>query len=389
VRLRSVRAGTLAVFVVVAAVTASLAGSSSAAPAGCVRITLPSRPNSLALVGTRVWVALASGVQLFDLASCRAVGPPVHMPRRARVSAPPPRPGWVWGPDRAVVLAAKGRHLWIAGELTLYRASRATRKIVRSVTLYRVDRIGNTKQRVPLGVLGLTLSGGSLWTANLAEGDTFVYELGADSGAIKLKRPADSEIVGMTSAKGWVWAISHDLGTVLRIDPATGRFTRTTLPSAPHGIAAGAGYVWVAMYHESTILRVDPGTGYVDGEPIRVGFPPEPMAAAGNRLWAIPATGGFLANPRPHTVLEIDAESGRTLARFRAEGRPRAVVAVGDAAWVATSSPNALARFPGRSSHPAVSRCQPSGLRSVTKSRQPVLKPFPLAASRSSRKRRR
>jgi DNA-binding beta-propeller fold protein YncE len=120
---------------------------------------------------------------------------------------------------------------------------------------------------------------------------------------------------------------------------------RTALASEPHGIAFGAGYVWVALYHQSRILRFDPRTGRVDGQPIDVPFPPEPMAAAGGTLWAIPSAGGALADPSLRAVVKIDAKTGRRLETFHTRGRPRAVVATPGGAWVATSGPNRLLRL--------------------------------------------
>jgi DNA-binding beta-propeller fold protein YncE len=336
-------AGLIAVALAATVTALSAAGRSAARE--CDRMALPSQPRSLALVGNRVWVTSKGGVQLFDLISCRSVGNVIHMPKRARVTPPPQQAGWMWGLDEAWAVVSDRRHLWIAGDLSLYRADPITRKIVRPLTLFRIDRIGNATKRVPLGFLGMTLRGGSLWAANWAEGETTIYEIDADSGKVKLKRPGDSEIVGMASGAGRVWAISHDRSTLLRIDPRNGRFTRTKLSSEPHGVAFGAGYIWVAMYHQSRILRVDPSTGRVAGKPIRVGFPPEPMAAADRRLWAIPSAGGFLSDPSRHEVLEIDAGSGRIFKSFQAKGQPRAVVALGETAWVATSHPNELVRF--------------------------------------------
>ena len=56
--------------------------------------------------------------------------------------------------------------------------------------------------------------------------------------------------------------------------------------------------------------------------PISAGFPTEPLASAGGHLWAIPSTGGYLADPQLHTLLEIDAHSGRILGSSRTRGRP-------------------------------------------------------------------
>jgi hypothetical protein len=44
-------------------------------------------------------------------------------------------------------------------------------------------------------------------------------------------------------------------------------------------------------------------------------------------------------------VLEIDAQSGRTMVSYQTRGRPQDLVAAGDSVWVATSEPNELVRF--------------------------------------------
>jgi hypothetical protein len=61
----------------------------------------------------------------------------------------------------------------------------------------------------------------------------------------------------------------------------------------------------------------------------------------------IPSVGGSLADPQLHTVLQIDARSGRVVRAYRTRGRPRDLVASGNHAWVATTEPNELVRFSG------------------------------------------
>jgi len=91
---------------------------------------------------------------------------------------------------------------------------------------------------------------------------------------------------------------------------------------------------------------VDPHTNQILGPPIGAGFPTEPLASAGGHVWAIPSTGGYLADPQLHTVLEIDARSGRIVNSYRTRGRPHdLVVAVGNSVWVATTEPNEVVRF--------------------------------------------
>ena len=299
----------------------------------CRQLPLPVPPDRLALVGTRLLVASdqARGVGIVDTRACRWLGMAVRLPSRATVTPPPPQAGVVKGPDRPHGLAADRHSLWVVGELTLYRYDLATRRLT---------------ARLPLPGLALVLDRGVLWAANLAEGPTFIYGIDATAGTIRSKRPGDTEILAMAAGAGAVWAVSHDRARLLRIDPHSGRVARRiALPSDPHGVAFGSGFVWVALYHQSEILRIDPASNRISGPPIRVGFPTEPLAAAGGRLWAIPSVGGSLANPQLHTVVEIDAASGRVVGSFRTRGRPRDLVAVGDTAWVGTTEPNELVRL--------------------------------------------
>src|SRR6266545_4135949 len=279
--------------------------SGRAAPAGppadgrCRQILLPVAPDRLALVGSRLFIVSnqTRSVEAADVRACRWLGTVVRLPSRAKVTPPPPQPGVIVGPDRPRGLVADRHSLWVAGELTLYRFDVATRRLT---------------ARVPLPGLALVLSRGVLWAANLAEGPTFVYGIDARSGTIRSKRRGDTEIVGMAAGAGAVWAVSHDRDTLLRVDPRSGRVARR-----------------------------------ITGPPIGTGFTTELLASAGGRLWAIPSVGGSLADPQLHTVLEIDAGSGRILRSHRTRGRPRDVVARGDEAWVATTEPNELVSFSG------------------------------------------
>jgi streptogramin lyase len=256
----------------------------------------------------------------------------VVLPGHAKVTPPPPQAGVTEGPDRPYALAADRHSLWVVGELTLYRYDLAT---------------GRLTARVRLPGLAVALTSGVLWAANLIEGPTFIYGIDARSASITSKRPGDTEIVAMAAGAGAVWAVSHDRATLLRIDPSSGRMAhRIRLASDPHGVAFGSGFVWVALYHQSTIIRVDPHTNRILGPPIAAGFPTEPLASAGGHLWAIPSVGGSLADPQLHTVLEIDAASGRIVGSYQTRGRPHDIVAAGNSVWVATTEPNELVRFP-------------------------------------------
>lgn len=266
-----------------------------------------------------------------EVRGCRWLGTIAVLPSQAKVSPPPPQAGVINGPDRPYGLAADRHSLWVVGELTLYRYDLAG---------------GRLTARVPLPGLAVALTPGVLWAANLVEGSTFVYGIDARTATIRSKGRGDSEIVAMTAGAGAVWAVSHDRATLLRIDPRSGRVARRIpVASDPHGVAFGSGFVWVALYHQSTIVRVDPDTNRILGPPIAAGFPTELLASAGGQLWAIPSTGGYLADPQLHTLLEIDAQSGRIMGSHHPRGRPQDLVAAGDSVWVATTEPNELVRF--------------------------------------------
>jgi len=299
----------------------------------CRQIPLPVPPARLALVDRRLLVASseARSVGAAEVRACRWLGAIAVLPDHAKVTPPPPQAGVINGPDRPYALAADHHSLWVVGEATLYRYDLAS---------------GRLTARVPLPGLAVALTPGVLWAANLAEGPTFIYGIDAQSARVTSKRPGDSEIVAMTAGAGAVWAVSHDRATLLRIDPRSGRVAhRIGLASDPHGVAFGSGFVWVALYHQSTIVRVDPHTNRILGPPIGAGFPTEPLASAGGHLWAIPSTGGSLADSHLHTVLEIDVQSGRIVGSYRTRGRPQDLVAAGDSVWVATTEPNELVRF--------------------------------------------
>ncbi len=310
--------------------------SAPAQPPGdrtCRQIPVPVPPTRLALVGSRLLVASreARSVSAAEVRACRWLGTIAVLPSHAKVSPPPPQAGVIDGPDRPYALAADRHSLWVVGELTLYR--------------YDLTG-GRLTARVRLPGLAVALTPGVLWAANLAEGPTFIYGIDARTARITSKQPGDTEIVAMTAGAGAVWAVSHDRATLLRIDPGSGRVAhRIRLASEPHGVGFGSGYVWVGLYHQSRIVRVDPHTNRILGPPIGAGFATELLASAGGHLWAIPSTGGSLADPQLHTVLELDAQSGRVVGSYHPRGRPQDLVAAGNSVWVATTGPNQLVRI--------------------------------------------
>jgi ABC-type branched-subunit amino acid transport system substrate-binding protein/streptogramin lyase len=142
--------------------------------------------------------------------------------------------------------------------------------------------------------------------------------------------------------EGAVWALNTESDTISRIDPGTGRVSKTFEAGArPSDIAAGGGAVWVGdgsgrylgITHQ--VLRIDPDSGAItrteklsgapDVEPPgppSIGFPQ--LAVGAGAVWA--------RNP-DGTVSRIDTKSGRRIARIKTPVPPSTLAAGAEGVW--------------------------------------------------------
>ena len=92
------------------------------------------------------------------------------------------------------------------------------------------------------------------------------------------------------------------VGSVVRIDPASGSVAATYRLSAhPAAVAVGP-QVWVADFREGTLWRIDPRTGAESSFPA-VGNPRGSRSSAGARTSAATAAGDCSAATSPATTL--------------------------------------------------------------------------------------
>jgi DNA-binding SARP family transcriptional activator/streptogramin lyase len=172
---------------------------------------------------------------------------------------------------------------------------------------------------------------GFVWV--LSRGDATVSKLDARTGAVVRTVSARGTPVGLALGEGSVWVIgmANTRGTVLRIDPETGKVANTRLLGAmiPRAVTAGEGGIWLAAElpgRPGVLLRLSPRTTTVAA---RLPLPIKPTALAlGQReLWVLgrpasgapsgaarvalygidPATGGIVA----HAVLRADPDRAR------------------------------------------------------------------------------
>ena len=101
-----------------------------------------------------------------------------------------------------------------------------------------------------------------LWLMTL---DGKILRLDRRTGRIVARVPGAFEAADLAVGAEGVWVYDQHQGTVLRINPATNRVTRTiSVISQPlvelssHVLAVGNGAVWVVDKGEESLVRVDP-----------------------------------------------------------------------------------------------------------------------------------
>ena len=145
----------------------------------------------------------------------------------------------------------------------------------------------------------------------------------------------------MSCSAGQLWVASRADGTVLRIDPGTGR-TKSVVARAgtPSSLAASDGAVWVATDGSGTLARIDARTGTVTNT-IRVGDAPAAVAAGASGLWVL--------DPLDATVARVDPRRDAVTATIALGGQPAALAEAGGNIWIADRRDGTLLRLaPGQ-----------------------------------------
>jgi YVTN family beta-propeller protein len=126
---------------------------------------------------------------------------------------------------------------------------------------------------------------------------------------------------------GALWGIDPVEAAVMRIDPRTGRRTRTIdVGSDPVAVAGGAEAVWVANAGDNSVSRIDPDTNIVT-QLIGVDPSPASITTGAGAVWVALADDGAVAR--------IDPRTNRVTATIRVGHRPQGVVVAGGLVWVA------------------------------------------------------
>lgn len=200
-----------------------------------------------------------------------------------------------------------------------------------------VDAVGGTTLEVP-DADWIAVVAGSAWTT-LGRG--VVQQLDGPDGTPGMEVPvAGPTCTAMDVGFGSLWVPVCDPGSVMRIDPDTGKSVTIDLggPTIQEegSIAAGEGGVWVVTAApERTLLRIDPKRNKVTGStPLPDGV--VAVRAGLEGLWA--------TDPGRGELLRLDPDSGDTLATIEVGSGARFFDVGEGAVWVQNNDEGTVSR---------------------------------------------
>jgi YVTN family beta-propeller protein len=173
----------------------------------------------------------------------------------------------------------------------------------------------------------LAFDSGAAWVACKEAGLLKRYDL-AMSRIATMFRLGGSDLIGVTTGFGSIWALDGRGGTLTRINPNGNGFeARIPLPaSKPYNVWTGAGAVWVADDGRGEVVRIDPATNKPVAS-IEVGDGPADLAFDGSTVWVI--------NHRDRGLVVIDARTNaaRRIATIPGDA-PERLVLVSGRLWI-------------------------------------------------------
>ena len=183
-------------------------------------------------------------------------------------------------------------------------------------------------------VAATTRGGDGSGTTISSVGENSVGRLDPATGRLTRSIAVDAGPGAIVAGFGAIWSANTNADTVSRIDPDTGSVTRILVDSAPSAITTGAGSVWVTNGSSGTVTRIDPATDRTRS--IAVGTAPEGVAVAAGAVW--------VTNSGDATVSRIDPAQNKVVRVIEVGDGPGAIVG-GHAIWVANATSNSVSRI--------------------------------------------
>jgi tRNA A-37 threonylcarbamoyl transferase component Bud32 len=257
-------------------------------------LELDGRPTAVTVCAGSVWVTTADGAvaeidpqtltvhrvhvagtpsDVADVGSLAAIvsGPPMHVTmvdaQYGEVSVTvgfPPNSG------RSATAVAFGPNIWVAnpGRHTVDRLSEPYTAVSGSVRTSGAPRL-------------LAAGQGALW----AVGGRSLWKIVGGEVRARIRLPIAP--VGMAAGNGGVWLVDGRSPTLLRLDPRTGRVTKTIrVGRSPVAVAVGPKSVWTVNRADGTVSRVDPARNSVRST-VDVGSDPVDLVVGLGSVWVV------------------------------------------------------------------------------------------------------
>lgn len=233
----------------------------------------------------------------------------------------------------------------------------------------------------PCGILG---AAGHIWVSDF--GDDNLRTVDPRTLAVGKPVKVGDEPCGLAVGAGSLWVEDYGSDQVTRVDVRNGRVEHTyRVGASPYDVAFAGGAAWVTDYADGTVSRIDASSGRVST--IRVGGTPTGIAPAGGRVWVGAGSAGIVAidvasgrvvqrlssasgagwtaydarrvwiDVTPQ-VWELDAATGRVLARTRSGEMPEDGSVLDGVAWVPDGDGSIRRYGPHVSPHPIASGVQ-------------------------------
>jgi YVTN family beta-propeller protein len=242
---------------------------------------------------------------------------PSAWPReRSRPSSTAPARPWPPGsppPGRTIMLEERLRSAARALERSVVEVDAVWVSRRSDGAVARIDPATNqVVATIPVGRApgAMTVAGGVVWVALPGGGLGRIDPAGSRSTVVPVPRCCAGELA---AGEGALWVANRGDGTLVRVDPGTGRVAaRVLLPRTtgqrPHQVAVGEGAVWVTSASPrrgtaNLLWRVDPAssqvTGTLDLGPTSAGGIPNSVAAGNGAVWVGGATKGAIVRLAP------------------------------------------------------------------------------------------
>jgi virginiamycin B lyase len=234
-------------------------------------------------------------------------------------------------------LAVTEDAVWVLtpGDTTLSRIDPATNDVVETIPVGRAPS-------------GLAVGAGAVWVSN--HSDATVTRIDPATNRVAATIPVGRAPGAVTVAGGVVW-VALPQGGLSRIDPATNRSTLVRVPTCCDGeLDASEGALWVANRRDGTLVRIDPGTGRVAA---RVLLPrtteqhPHQLAVGDGAVWV---TSASTRKGTANLLWRVDPASNQVtgtldLGPTSAGGIPNSIAAGNGAVWLGGMTQGSIVRL--------------------------------------------